>query len=164
MTTDIRIINRQSLAGIWADIFFSNGALDETEALLTAVKVALLTDSLADPSDILPDPDSTDRRGWWGDTDAEVIWDGWPIGCKNWLLARAKITDAGSFEGATVSRAEGYTRIALQPFIDKQLCSRVDVSAVRVGKERIDVTAVLYRGPLADIELRFQDLWTGIGG
>lgn len=163
MTTDIRIINRTSLAGIWADFLYQNGRLDETEALLTAVKVALLTDRLADQSEILPDPDSSDRRGWWGDTDAETIWDGWQIGCKNWLLLRAKINDANSFEGATIVRAETYTRQALQPFIDKQLCSRIDVSAERIDKQRIDVTVVLYRGPLFEIELRFQDLWTEIG-
>jgi phage gp46-like protein len=161
--TDIRIVNQASLAGIWADYLFAKGRLDESNELMTAVTVALLTDSLADANDVLPDPDSTDRRGWWGDTDAD-IWEGWPIGCKNWLLLRAKITDANSFEGATVVRAEMYTRQALQPFIDKKICSRVDVTATRTDDQQIDVTVVIYRGPLVEIELRFQNLWTGIGG
>src|SRR5215831_14358749 len=45
-------------------LLLDDGSLDETQALATAVIVALGTDALADPSDILPDPDSTDRRGW----------------------------------------------------------------------------------------------------
>jgi phage gp46-like protein len=40
---------------------------------VNTVKLALLTDAIADPADILPDPDSNDRRGWWGDLDAETI-------------------------------------------------------------------------------------------
>src|SRR4249919_3316624 len=64
------------------------GMLDDSQALATAMCVALGTNALADPDDILPDPDSTDRQGWWGDMDAETIWNGWPIGCKIWLLRR----------------------------------------------------------------------------
>jgi len=161
--TDIRLVNRTNLAGIWTDLLYKNGSLDETEQLATAVRVALLTDRLADADETLPDPDSTDRRGWWGDTDAETIWDGWQIGCKNWLLLRAKIADANALEGSTLVRAESYTRQALQPFIDKAICSRIDVSARRVGKEQIDVAVVIYRGPLEEIELRFQNLWTETG-
>lgn len=159
--TDIRIVNVVSLAGLWDDwLLKPSGVLDESGTLVTSVIVALLTDRLADPKDVLPDPDSVDRRGWWGDLEAETLWDGWQVGCKNWLLARAKIVGAEAMEGSTLVRAEIYTRIALQPFVDKKLCSRIDVSAERIGKERIDVTVQIYRGPLQDIELRFQGLWT----
>ena len=92
--TDIHIVNQASLAGTWDDWLLNDfGALDETDVLANVVKVALMTDRRADIREILPDPDSSDRRGWWGDMDAEKIWDGWPIGCRNWLLTRAKITD-----------------------------------------------------------------------
>jgi phage gp46-like protein len=161
--TDIRIINRTSLAGIWADwLQLKSGDLDTSQELVNVVKVALLTDAIADPSDILPDPDSTDRRGWWGDLDAEVIWTGWPIGCKCWLLKRAKITPAEAREGSTLARAEAYVRVALQPMIDNRICSAIDVVVNRVGLSRIDVLVTVYRGPREEIQLQFQDLWTQI--
>jgi phage gp46-like protein len=64
--SDIRIINVSNLNGIWADwLLLPNGALDESQQLANIVKLALLTHALASTDDILPDPDSTDRRGWW---------------------------------------------------------------------------------------------------
>jgi phage gp46-like protein len=144
-------------------LLLPNGTLSEDEELATAVRVALGTDALADTDEILPDPDSTDRRGWWGDLDAEAIWDGWaPIGVKNWLLLRTKISDALSEEGSTVQRAQMYTHEALLPFITRQIASRVDVLAQRVGKERIDVHVTMYRGPTPTIELRFAYLWNQV--
>ena len=72
-------------------LLLSDGTLDDTQALCTAVVVALGTDALAGPEDILPNPDSNDRAGWWGDMDAAELFNGWPIGTKLWLLRRAKI-------------------------------------------------------------------------
>jgi phage gp46-like protein len=57
-------------------------------------------------------------------------------------------------------RAQMYVRQALQPFIDRRICSRVEVNATRNGKERIDVAVFMYRGPRTVIELRWQYLWT----
>ena len=158
--TDIRLKEYASLAVVTMDwLLRKTGEIDEREELATAVRLALGTDATAAPNEILPDPDSTDRRGWWGDLEAEEIWGGWPIGCKNWLLTRAKISDAVSEEGATVERARLYTETALQHFIDKRVASRIDVQAARTGLERIEVHTILYRGPLAEIDLRYQMLW-----
>jgi phage gp46-like protein len=161
--TDVRIINVTNLEGIWADwLLKPDGTLDETEELANIVKVALLTWALAAPDDILPDPDSTDRCGWWGDLDAETIWDGWDIGAKIWLLKRAKITPAEARDGSTLVRAEQYCRAALQPMIEKRICSYIEVEATRASIERINVLVKVYRGPELQIELRFQNLWDGI--
>jgi phage gp46-like protein len=161
--TDVRVINVTNLKGIWADwLLKPDGSLDETEELVNVVKVALMTFALADPDDVLPDPDSTDRCGWWGDLDADTIWGGWPIGAKIWLLSRAKITPSESSEGATLVRAEQYCQAALQPLIDRRICSRVFVEASRASIERINVLVRVYRGPQLQIELLFQDLWNGI--
>lgn len=158
--TDARLKEYSSLAGVTMDLLLlSTGHLDETEELATAARVALGTDRLADVDDVLPDPDSSDRRGWWGDFEADLIWGGWPIGTKNWLLTRAKITDAPSQEGSTVVRAKLYTQEALQPFIDQRFASEMTVSAVRTDIQQIEVTAKIYRGPVAEIDLRYQLLW-----
>ena len=160
---DVRIINVTNLAGIWADwLLLPDATLDETEELVNIVKVALLTWGLAATDDILPDPDSTDRCGWWGDLDAETIWDGWPIGSKIWLLKRSKITPAEARQGATLVLAEQYCMAALQPMIDKRICSHINVTATRASVERINVLVQVYRGPQMVIELRFQNLWDQI--
>jgi phage gp46-like protein len=151
-----------ALPGTLMDWVLTSDGLSEEEELATAIRVALGTDALADPEEILPDPDSVDRRGWWGDLDAEEIWNGWPIGCKNWLLLRAKIADFGSVEGATVVRVEQYTREALKPFIDRRIASKISVTAQRVGRQEIDAHVTIYRGPLTAIELRFQFLWSQV--
>ena len=161
--TDVHIVNNASIAGIWDDwLLNDHGLLDESEVLANVVKVALLTDRRADIREILPDPDSNDRRGWWGDFEAELLWDGWPIGCRNWLLTRAKIIGPGTDEGATVIRAEEYTRLALQPLIDKRICTAIDVVAERVGLYQINVNVTIFRGPREEIELQFQNLWREI--
>jgi phage gp46-like protein len=136
-----------------------DGMLDETQELASAMGVALATDALADIDETLPDPDSDDRRGWWGDLDADVIWNGWPIGSKLWLLERAKIVDENALEGATLGRAWRYISDAVRPFLDAQIASRYEVVVERTGLETISAVVTLYRGPLAAIQLRFQSLW-----
>ncbi|MBO0718061.1 MAG: phage GP46 family protein [Rhizobiales bacterium] len=164
---DIRIVSSATLAETVADwLLLADGTLDETEELANYARVALMTDATAAPTDVLPNPDSDDRRGWWGDMDAQAIWNGWPIGCKNWLLSRAKITDPNAAEGDTVVRAQTYTQAALTPLINIGMCSAIDVYAYRASDvdnaariDQINVLARIYRGPLPEIDLLFQDLW-----
>lgn len=163
--TDISLRDRVSLAGTLMDwLQNADGTLNEEQELATAVRVAIGTDALADLHEPLPDLDSEDRRGWWGDLEAEEIWGGWPIGSKNWLLMRAKISDELSWEGATVVRAKAYNRAALQPFIDRRICSAVEVDAWRSDRDTIEVHIVMFRGPRRLIELRYQYLWNEITG
>jgi phage gp46-like protein len=53
-------------------------------------------------------------------------------------------------------------RAALQPMIDNRICTAINVVATRVGLSRIDVMVTVYRGPLQEIQLQFQNLWTEI--
>jgi len=140
----------------------ADGTLDTDQALATAVIVALGTDALADRDDILPDPDSTDRAGWWGDLEAQEIWGGWPIGTKLWLLKRSKIEGPGSERGSTVVRVEQYIRDAVQPFLDRRIASRMEVEAERTGVNAVSATLRLYRGPRLAVELRYEVLWDEI--
>ena len=164
--TDIRLVEsgvfpfQTSVSVDWQ--LLDDGTLDDTEALETAVRVALGTDRLAAASDTLPDPNSTDRRGWWGDLDAQQIWGGWPIGCRLWLLSREKITGSEAQQGSTLARIKFYIQEAIQPFIDLRLASRMDVQVSRVDVERVTALIRLYRGPKTAIELQYQVLWQGI--
>jgi phage gp46-like protein len=148
---------RYSVGIDWS--LLSDGTLDDTQALASAVCVALGTDALAGPNDILPNPDSTDRAGWWGDMDAEELFNGWPIGTKLWLLKRAKIVGPEDPEGATLARVEEYISAAIQPFVDMRIASSFEVYAARVGVNRVDAVVSIYRGPKTPVELRFQVLW-----
>jgi phage gp46-like protein len=127
--------------------------------LQSAVIVALGTDALAPVDDELPDPDATDRRGWWGDIDAEEIWQGWPVGCLLWLLQRQKITGIGAKQGSTMAKADGYTRDAMRPFTERRITSRIDVLADQMAIDRIDVGVVIYRGPTPVVQLQYAELW-----
>jgi len=139
-----------------------DGTLDDTQELATGVIVALGTDALARIDDVMPDPDSTDRAGWWGDLDAKEIWDGWPIGSRLWLLRRSKITGPGFWGGATKVLVEQYIREALQPFIDRRIASQMEVQVARSKMDRIDALITLYRGRNPVVELRYQILWSDI--
>jgi phage gp46-like protein len=140
----------------------SDGTLDDSMALATALVVALGTNGLADVNDRLPDPDSTDRQGWWGDMDTDTIWNGWPIGSRLWLLTRAAIEGPESKFGATQSWIMNYITETLQPFIDRKIASRFQIMSARVTKQQIDVVIRVYRGPIAAIDLQYQLLWQGI--
>jgi phage gp46-like protein len=162
---DIRLVQNTTFPAYSVSIDWSllgDGTLDDRQALATAIIVALGTDRLAERSDILPDPDSTDRAGWWGDYDADEIWDDWPIGCRLWLLKRDKIVGPGAQQGATVVRVENYIREAIQPFLDRRIGSRMAVKATRAGRDRVDALVRIFRGPELEIELRYQILWDDI--
>lgn len=137
--------------------------LDDMFALQSAVIIALGSDALAAATDPLPGLDETDRGGWWGDLDAQEIWDGWPVGSKLWLLRRAKISSSLASDGGTVFRASSYARAAIQPFIDKQIASAADVGAERTDVSRIDVSVLLKRGPDPAVALRYAELWEELG-
>ena len=140
----------------------SDGTLDDAQALHTAVAVALGTNALASVDDILPDPDSSDRQGWWGDMDADVIWNGWPIGSKLWLLQRSAISSPDFKQGSTMTKITNYIKNCMQPFVDRKIASQFDVVSVRVDAQRIDAQVRLFRGPKAAVDLMFQILWKEI--
>jgi phage gp46-like protein len=162
---DIRLVQNNvypaySVTLDWA--LLPNGTLDDTHALATAIIVALGTNAEAGAFDQLPDPDSTDRQGWWGDLDAQLLWNGWPIGSKLWLLKRSSITPPQARVGSTLALVENYIKMAIQPFVDRKICSSFTVNAARVDTQRIDARIVIYRGPLPEIELQYAILWDAL--
>jgi phage gp46-like protein len=131
--------------------------------LQSAVIVALGTDAYAPLGLELPDPNATDRRGWWGDLDADLIWGGWPVGCLLWLLSRAKITGVNARDGSTLTRADGWTRDAMRPFTQNLIATSIDVSSAQTAIDRIDIGVTIYRGPDPEISLRYSELWDELG-
>lgn len=159
---DIRLVQntlfpRYSVTLDWQ--LLDDGTLDDSQALATALCVALGTDGLADIDDRLPDPDSSDRAGWWGNMDAETIWNGWPIGSRLWLLKRSKIEGPNAQRGATLRWVELYIMECVQPFVDHKVCSTFTVEVARTSPQQIDALITVYRGPRPIIELRYAILW-----
>ena len=166
MPGDIRYLQQLDFPGYAVELDWLTNDLNllvDGYDLQSAVIVALGTDALAPPDEELPDFDSTDRRGWWGDMDADEIWQGWPVGCLLWLLHRAKITGPGARAGSTLAKAEGWTRQAMDPFVERLIASSVDVVAEPVGIDRIDVAVTLFRGPERAISLRYAEMWDELG-
>jgi phage gp46-like protein len=140
----------------------ASGLIDESMELASAVLIALNTDATASETDVLPDPRSTDRRGWWGDLNAGTLWGGWPIGSKLWLLKRAKIVDNNAREGATTARVRSYITACIRPFVDNGICSKFTIDSVVVDKsnKKISAAFTIYRGPKSAIKLSYQPLWS----
>lgn len=165
--TDIRIVQVGKAEAVTLDWLLTTNALlpsqnglDETQALVTAVTIAFCTDKLAETTDQLPLPGSTDRKGWWGDASAAEIWNGWPVGSRFWLMKRDKITDSNYSGGSTIARATAYANECLQPFVDAQIISSFDVDVEQTGANSTATNVTLYRGPLPDISLQYQSLWS----
>ena len=158
---DIQLVNISSPEVVRLDWLQSpaSGLPVEAAELATAVTIALLSDATAAPSDQLPDPNSTDLRGWWGDWQAEEIWGGWPLGSKLWLMIRASIVGTGAKQGSTITRLTQYIQAAMQPFVTNRICTSF---TVKVWQDKIDgMTAkiVMYRGNKSAIALQFQGVW-----
>lgn len=127
------------LTGDW---MFDGSDLLNGSDLETATILSLFSDRLAEEDDPLPDPSDGDRRGWWADYNAGLVYPGTgPIGSRLWLISREKSTED------TRLRAEAYCREALQWMLDDDVADEVAVNASWVGAiaDRLDVSVIISR-------------------
>jgi phage gp46-like protein len=147
---DIRVVwSPELMTGQW---LLKGNVLDITRELPTALAVALFTDRLARADDRLPVTGSS-RRGWWGDMDAEVLFSGWPIGSRLWLLSREKQTTE------TRNRAYEYIKEAIDPLVSLGVMSSYDLVVDWFAFERLGAEITCY-GSFGSIAVRFESLWT----
>jgi phage gp46-like protein len=92
----------------------------------TAVVISLFTDRRAEDDDILPDINSDDKRGWWGDLILPAADDD-RIGSRLWLLNREKTTPD------VLIRAKNYVVEALQWMLDDKIVKKINVETERQG-------------------------------
>lgn len=103
--------------------------LEGDDGLLTAIIISLFTDRRANPDDPLPDERvgvSSDLRGYWGDTIAEIDRQN-PLGSRLWLLSREKEMPV------VVARAQQYAEEAVQWIVREGLAQEVRVQASHAG-------------------------------
>ena len=104
--------------------------------LETSVVISLFSDGLAPPDAELPDPTTTDRRGWWGDTGSDPPEN---IGSLLWLYTRTVWTDQVRLG------IEEAARNALAWMLDDDAADEVNVTAVRSNLGQIDLSVTIQR-------------------
>jgi phage gp46-like protein len=140
------------VTNVRADWLMAKPELETDEGLETAVILSLFTDRLAGEDDELPDA-SDDRRGWWGDSFADV--DGDQIGSHLWLLARQKQTSA------VLQRARDYARAALQWLVDDGVARSVEVDAEYPQVGMLALAVTITRASAGVAQFRFGNIWGG---
>lgn len=124
---DTHLVNPDDLSaeggyGEWS-IDPATGGLSASNALASAVVIALFTDRRA-PADVATPDGSPDRRGWPGDAfDIDEGAGEGELGSLLWTLARSPLT------WETERMAEQYALAALQPLVDQGMAARVEVAA-----------------------------------
>lgn len=136
-----------------------DGTFDERWALASAIDQALRIWRRADASDDLPNPQSRERNGWWGDTDAEEVWDGWPAGSRLWLMVRDKMTGPGARVGSVTTRAKHFIAEAIQPFVDHAIISSFSIDVRQETEKRLRLLLLVKRKGQPDVALEWQNVW-----
>lgn len=124
--------------------------LGEDAGLETAVILSLFTDRRAEDGDALPGG-SDDKRGWWGDTYAEVAGD--RFGSRLWLLSREKQTQS------VLVRAKRYAEEALAWLIEDGIARAVNVSAEIVSQGVLGLGIEIIRSAAPPQKYRFETFW-----
>jgi phage gp46-like protein len=145
--TDIRTIFN-NFSGDWLMV---GPEFDPDDGLQTAVVISLFTDRRAEPDDELPSGD--DRRGWWGDTFAEI--EGDKIGSRLWLLSREKQL------ASVLNRAREYSLEALQWLIDDGVASSINIEAEIVRPGMLGLSVEIKRPVKPPVQYRFETFWKG---
>jgi len=131
MPTDIGLTWNQDLQA--CEIAFADNDVVMSQSLLGAVLISLFTDARAADDDPLPDSQSTDRRGWWGDA-TNTAKPGDSVGSRLWLIERERSSDA------VVVKAKLYIEEALQWMIDEGVAASI---VVEVEKQAIPGSGTL---------------------
>ena len=159
MAKDIRIV--------WDEVFqegefeFDSDIQDLTsdEGLETAVIISLFSDRRAKPDDPLPDPNNSDRRGWWGDLASPDV-EGDQIGSRLWLLERSKTLDS------VLVQAKEYAQEALQWLIEDGVAARVVAETERQndpGEDRLALKVEIHKPDGSVILFNFEAQWIAQG-
>lgn len=150
MSGDLKIRFDEAL--LEGDLIFESNDLAQDDTLANSVFVSLFTDARASLEDELPDPNSTDRRGWWGD---KIL--GFSPGSKLWLLDRSKVLDE------TLNQAIEYSEESLQWMVDDGIAEEVDVDAnweeTSPGTWAMDLTVTITKDSTTIFSETYQLLW-----
>ena len=131
------------------DLIEQDGDLLEEFGLHTAVLDSVLSDRRAEPTDDIPDG-TTDRRGFWGDSIAEVEGDRW--GSRRWLLERSKATDD------VLGDEEDYAQEALKWMVEDGIATSVETSAAWIAPEVLCLSIIIHlvEGGVFEMQIEYE--------
>lgn len=124
--------------------------LVQDDGLDSAVIISLFTDRRAGRDVALQE--GQDRRGWWGDTFAEI--EGDEIGSHLWLLDRAKQLPA------VMADAKVYIEQALAHLVADGMAKRIEV---RVSNPRMGILSAqidIYKPDGTTTQYKFEHFWS----
>lgn len=132
----------------------ANGDLVTGSDLETSVLICLFTDRVL-PDDMTPPDGTDDRRGWAGDTYAEL-----PIGSRLWTLRRRSISNVS----ALLRDAQDICNEALAPLLTDGVAANIDVQTFypSPGQLGIIVTITEPNGNVSTFN--YQWAWSGVFG
>ena len=136
------------------DWTISDGGLTTGNDLETAIAVSLFTDQLASP-DYKPTDGTSDRRGWWGDSEADPG-DG-QIGSLLWQLERSKKTPD------LLPRAEGMCNDALAWLVTDGIAASVSTVATWQNGKRLALAITVVKPDGSRQVFRFAWAWAQLG-
>jgi phage gp46-like protein len=144
-------IQTSYIDSFYFDWGISASGLEEDDGLKTAVIISLFTDRRANADDALPSGD--DRRGWWGDTLADVSGD--KIGSRLWLLNREKQLSS------VLVRAREYAIEALQWLVEDGAARSINATADIVRQGVLGLTIEIARPNGTVAKYSFDNFWKG---
>ena len=132
------------------DLTISGGELLVEDGLQTAIILSLFSDSRALDDDVLPSFNS-DKRGWWGDSYADISGD--RFGSRLWLLSRERQLPE------VIAKVKIYADEALQWLIDDVVVNSfsVDVSIPSTGI--LSWTVTINKPVAPSIQYQFTSFW-----
>lgn len=139
-----------SNATVSADLAMIDGDLASDRGLKTAVILSLFCDRRAEPDDVPPSGDATDRRGWWADEFADA--EGDLIGSRLWLLDRTKLSNE------TGLRAKEYATEALAWMLADNVVASVAVD-VEVTNAALGLAVTLQEPGKDPVTFKFSRAW-----
>ncbi|MHA2017787.1 MAG: phage GP46 family protein [Promethearchaeota archaeon] len=129
--------------------------LEPDAGLETAILISLFTDRRAKKDDILPDPNSTDKRGWWGDLGA-IEFQGDQIGSRLWLLNREKTTQN------VLLKAKKYAEESLNWLMEDKIADKIKVITERQeiqGQAILAINVKVFRFEGNPLLFKFKTQW-----
>lgn len=146
MTTDV-VLNADK--GYYDFEWTATGDISTDSTLDTYILMCIFEEQRATASEI---PPAYKRRGWIGNTSTP----GFEQGSKTWLFEQERIT------GTVLAELGVIVRNALQPFIDDNIASDVQVETPFYRNGRVCVFVNLFRDG-SKVDRRFFELWENTG-
>jgi phage gp46-like protein len=129
------------------DYDLRDGTVTTGDDLKSMVIYCLFTDARAGDDDALP-PETSDQRGWPGDTYSDFNW-----GSRLWLLQREKLT------AETVNRVRDYAKEALKPLVSYRYAKSYQVTTRRAGRDTVTMEITITKPDNRQISYRANLIW-----